>query len=66
MKILRNIILVFSIFCYSSLQAEIVKNIVIEGNKITQSGFTREIFETEGPAKALIEKQLQILQHVNS
>ena len=33
MKILRNIILVFSIFCYSSLQAEIVKNIVIEGNK---------------------------------
>ena len=42
------------------------KLIVIEGNKITQSGFTREIFETEGPAKALIEKQLQILQHVNS
>ena len=33
MKILRNIILVFSIFCYSSSQAEIVKNIVIEGNK---------------------------------
>ena len=33
MKILRNIILVFSIFCYSSLQAEIVKNIIIEGNK---------------------------------
>ncbi len=33
MKLLRNIILVFSIFCYTSLQAEIVKSIVIEGNK---------------------------------
>ena len=33
MKLLRNIILVFSILCYTSLQAEIVKSIVIEGNK---------------------------------
>ena len=33
MKFLRNIILLFSIFYYSSLQAEIVKSIVIEGNK---------------------------------
>ena len=33
MKLLRNIILVFLLFFYNSLQAEIVKNIVIEGNK---------------------------------
>jgi len=33
MKLLRNIITVFFLFFYSSLQAEIIKEIVIKGNK---------------------------------
>ena len=33
MKLLRNIITIFFLFFYSSLQAEIIKEIVIKGNK---------------------------------
>ena len=33
MKLLNNIITVFFLFFYSSLQAEIIKEIVIKGNK---------------------------------